>query len=148
MNLNILENTKREWHLKFRWMTIKVFDSSHLHFSNPHCCIILPPPSRHPRAALQHAGNCCSGKQACFTWRQRNKNGRGKKQNTETFIYFPHQRRQREVNVSDRLLKADLSDVQVLFFFLFFSLMGFMLNLAQHDCGKAFLKSDTRGDSC
>lgn len=110
LNLNILKNIKQEWHLEFPCMLIFF------------CCVILPLLSWHPRAALPRARNCCSGKQACFMWRRRNKNGREKKENTETFIYFPHQRRQREVNISDRLLKVELSeDVQVFFvFFVFF----------------------------
>lgn len=137
LNLNILKNIKQEWHLEFRRMLIFF------------CCAVLPLPSRHPRAALPRAGNCCSGKQACFMWRRRNKNGRKKKQNTETFIYFPHQRRQGEVNVSDRLLKVDLSeDVQVFFCFVFFLFRdGFHAKFSSTWLWKSFFffLNDTQG---
>lgn len=109
LNLNILKHIKQEWHLEFRCMLI--------FFAALFFLFLLG--IRELRCRVQVTAALGNRRVSCG---DREKKGK-KKKNTETFIYFPHQRRQREVKVSDRLLKVDLSeDVQVFFLFCFFPL--------------------------
>lgn len=71
-------------------------------------CLCSSSSSQHPEAVFQRTDNYCYGNRlvSCGEEEHRDEeDGKG-----ETFIHFLHERRRREWNVYDRLLKVDLSD--------------------------------------